>query len=182
MLIRPVVVALGVAMVLGACSSDGEPRPLPPLPSPSPTQAAALPVPPEATPETPQGAAAFARYYFGDLVNQAYEDLDPRPVEAASTSACGSCEAVVSDIERLREAGLRVAGDRFKIVFAEAAPADVDGSIIVDFRFSSDPYVETDGAGKVVREEPAQIDQDAQAKLVRRDGGWVVDAIRTVDA
>jgi hypothetical protein len=179
-LIRPVVVALGAAVALTGCSSDADPRPLPPLPPPSATQAAALPVPPEAMPATPQGAAAFARYYFGALVNQAYESLDPASVQAHSTSACGSCDAIVTDVERLRDARLRVPGQRFKIGFAEAAPAEADGSIIVDFRFSSDPYVETDAGGEVVREEPAQVDVDGQAKLIRRDGGWAMEAIRTV--
>ena len=167
---------------LAACSEEAAaPPPLPSAETTSPTPFA-LPVPPEATPETPQGAAAFARYYFGDVVNAAYDRLDPEPVAALSASECNSCANILKDVVRLREAGLRVAGDRFKILFAEASPPDPDGSIIVDFRFSSDPYVEKDASGKQVREEPAQKDQDAQAKLIRRGDGWVVTAIRTVES
>ena len=71
-------------------------------------------------------------------------------------------------------------GKRFDISFAEATQPDPDGSVIVDFRFSSDPYVEVDETGKAIRTEPAQVDQDAQAKLAWRGTGWVVTAIRTL--
>lgn len=181
MMARAVAAGLAASLLLAGCSGDEEqPRTLPPAPSASPSPVV-LPVPPEATPETAQGAAAFARYFFDVVVNSAYGTVDPRQIEVLSTTACNSCDNIVADIERLRDAGLRVYGKRFKLVFAEASPAESDGSIVVDFRFSSDPYLERDASGATVREEPAQIDQDAQVKLVRRNRAWAVEAIRTVD-
>lgn len=180
MRIRAAAAALVISTVLVACSNDPAPSPLPVLPTASPTPTA-LSVPPEALAETPHGAAAFTRYYFAQVVNEAYTALEPSMVRELSAAECGSCANIVSDIERLREAGLRVEGLRFKIAFAEAPPADPDGSIIVDFRFSSDPYVEQDENGATLRQEPAQTNQDAQVKLVPRpSGGWIVEAIRTV--
>ena len=172
---------LVLAAAVAGCGGDEEaPRTLPTLPSASPS-AAAVPSPPaEALAETPQGASAFARYYFADLVNAAYKTQDTSAVEALSHADCGSCANVVKDVQRLKAAGTKVAGQRFKISFAEAAPAAPDGTIVVDFRFSSDPYKEVGGDGEVVREEPAQVDQDAQVKLRRQAGSWVVVAIRTV--
>jgi hypothetical protein len=173
------VVVVLVAAALAGCNAEADPTPLPPLPSVSPTPET-LQVPPEATPATAQGAAAFARYFFGTLVNQAYVELDAAAVRAWAGDQCKSCENIAADVERLRAANLRVLGERFKIAYAEAAPPEPDGSIVVDMRFSSDPYIETAADGSQVREEPAQVDVDAQVKLEQRSGRWLVTAIRTL--
>ncbi|TAL21867.1 MAG: hypothetical protein EPN99_06845 [Frankiales bacterium] len=180
MRIRGALAVLCVLAALVGCSDDPEPLTLPPITSASPSPLV-VPLPSEAAAETPEGAAAFARYFFGEVVDGAYVDLNAEPVVALSTEQCDSCKNIVDDIERLRDAGLIVAGERFKIAFAEAPPVNADGSVIVDFRFTSDPYVERNAEGEVVRQEDAQVDQDAQVKLVRREGGWAVDAIRTVE-
>lgn len=193
-------VAAGVVLLLVAisgCSSDeAAPAEVAPLasesgagsvasPSPAATSGVeAIPSPPaEAAAGTPQGASAFAEYFFNVVVNDAYHARDPSKVTAFSDAACGSCQNIVADIQALREAGLRVSGKRFKVQFAAAAAPDTDGGgVVVDFRFSSDEYVATNSSGESVRSEPAQIDQDAQVKLLRRSSSWVVVAIRTVGA
>jgi hypothetical protein len=177
--IRGTAAAVALVAALAGCSAEADPTPLPSLPSVSPTPVAPQ-VPPEATPATAQGAAAFTRYFFGTLVNQAYLELDAGPVRLWAGAECRSCENIASDIERLRGADLRVPGDRFKVAFAEAAPPEPDGSIVVDMRFSSDPYIETASDGSQVREEPAQVDVDAQVMLKQRSGRWLVTAIRTL--
>lgn len=169
-----------VTLVLSGCSSDPEPKVLPPAPSAAPSTGA-LPLPSEAAAETPQGAAAFTRFYFSE-VNRSYALLDPAPVRALSAPDCNSCKNIIEDIERLKAAGLTVAGDRFRLEFAEAPPVGADASAIVDFRFDADPYVEKDAAGKVVRDLPSQEDQDGQAKLVRQGTGWVLSGLRIVEA
>lgn len=202
------VAALGAAAVLGlvGCSAEeARPSTVPPLAVGSPsasagpkapsatqpsqeipdetaasTDANVTSIPDEATHPTPEAASAFARYYFETLVNGAYRTLDPALVAAASTEECGSCGNIVKDVRRLKASSLSVAGPRFTLDYAEAAPPEADGSVIVDFRFSSDPYVERNETDSVVREEPAQVGQDAQVKLVRRSNSWAVMAIRTV--
>lgn len=141
-----------------------------------------VPIPPEATAETQSGASAFARYYFSVVVNQAYKDFDTRAVTALSGPQCNSCKNIVSDIDRLRSEGRKVAGERFVIEFAETAPTASDGSAIVDFRYAADRYLEVDQSGVVVRDVPPRVKQDAQVKLVRSGDGWLVSGIRLVEA
>ena len=171
-----------MTVVLSGCTSDeGDPTVLSPAPSASST-AAPLQVPPEATADTPQGAAAFARFFFADVVNRAYETMDTRTITALSASQCNSCKNIVSDIERVREAGHEVAGQRFVIEFAEAAPAGSDGDVVVDFRFSADRYREMDNSGQVIRDVAPRVKQDAQVKLIRSGDGWLVSGIQMVEA
>lgn len=191
-------VVLLLAAVSGCSSGDAAPAEVGPLASatasagtgvaptstPSAGGSAEVPVvrdvPTVAQVESPQGASAFVTYYFTTIVNGAYASGDPAAVAALSDPACGSCANIVADVLRLTKTGRRVAGDRFKLHFAEAASPDEDNSVVVDFRFSSDTYAEVDSAGRTVRTEPAQVRQDAQVKLDRRGGSWVVVAIRTV--
>lgn len=170
----------GMSLAVAGCSAEAEPRSLPPVPSASPSPTP-LAVPPEAMAETAEGAVAFARHYFGSVVNAAYANLDAAEVRRLSQPECNSCANIVADVERLRNSGLFVAGQRFKVVYAEAAPAAGDGTVIVDFRYSSDPYVEQDAQGSAVRQEAAQRDVDAQALLAPAEDGWRVLAIRTLD-
>jgi len=113
-------------------------------------------------------------------VNEAYATGNTAGIDALSDPACGSCANIVADVDRLAAADHKVGGERFKLHFIEAAPPEPDGSVIVDFRFSSDKYVEVDASGNVLRTEPPQLDQDAQVKLLRRGSAWTVVAIRTV--
>jgi hypothetical protein len=176
---RGTAAALVLVGALAGCSADAEPKPLPPLPSVSPTPVVP-PVPPEATPETAQGASAFMRYFL-EVVNRAYVARDASQVWALATENCDSCESAARDIDRLREADHVVPGTRYRLTFVATAAPDKPGEYLVDFEFDADPYVETDGAGEVVQEFPAQGGQVGQALLVRGTDGWRVDAIRLVD-
>ena len=175
MLIRPVLVALCAAAALTACSSETEPRPLPPLPSPSAT--AALPVPPEATPETPQGAAAFARYYL-DLMNAAFASGDSSAVKAVTSQECEGCQNLIGAIERGDEPGETVTGGDYDVIFAEAPPVE-NGDVVVELRYALSE-VEVRKADGTVEKIPAEPAVDAQMRLLRTDGGWLVQGFRNV--
>lgn len=178
MVIRPVVVAVCAAVALAACSADADPRPLPPLPSPaSPSPATALPVPPEATPETPQGAAAFARYYL-ELMNEAFASGDSSAVMAVSAAECEGCQNLIGAIERGDEPGETVTGGDYEVVFAEAPPVE-NGDVVVELRYALSE-VEVRKADGTVEKIPAEPAVDAQMRLLRKGGGWVVQGFRNV--
>lgn len=180
MTIRAAAAAVCASLLLVGCSADADdPEPLPPVESASPS-AVALPLPSEAAAEDAFGASAFVRYFFAQ-VNSSYSSLDAAPVRALSASDCNSCKNIIDDIERLESSGLSVAGNRFTLDYAEAPPPDGDGSVIVDFRFDSDPYVERSRDGQVSRNNPAKKDQMGQAKLIRRQGEWLMQGLRLLE-
>lgn len=174
---------LVVPLVLGGCTSEDGKKPAV-LPSLAPPAAlpSAVPVPSipaEASAETAQGASAFARFYFQDVVNGAYASGVTGPVAALSDDECNSCKNIIGDVERLTAAGSKVEGRRFNVQFAETAPPGPDGKFIVDVRYAADRYLEVDSQGSVVRDVAAQV-KDAQVLLVRDSGGWLVGGIQTV--
>lgn len=204
-MVRFAAFAVSALLLVGAvagCSGDeAEPSTLPPLPSagasgnettsasPAPAQTAVgaggePSAPPEASGlqvPTSEGATAFALYFF-DQVNAAYSQRRPDLVTHLSADECGSCAAVAKDVARLADEGHSVGGRRYVLSSAEAAPADAQGRVVVDFRFEADPYVERDAQARTVREFPSESAQDAQIAMAQVDGRWLVRAIRLVKA
>lgn len=193
-----VVVVLVVASA-GCSAGEAEPSALPPVGSGSAPRVHASTAPTsQATPTAgaglapstepadveralPSEASAFTRYFFG-VVNDAYVLRQVEHVERLASPECGSCAAVIADIRRLMTQDHRVAGRRYIVASAAAAPALGDGRVIVDFRFTTDPYVERDTDNAVVKEFPAQPARDGQVMLERNKDLWRVDAIRLLDS
>jgi hypothetical protein len=121
------------------------------------------------------------RFYLTQT-NLAYGTGQVGTLEQFNGAECDSCANIVNDIERIRTLGHTVRGDRFKIGFVATAPALVDGSFIVDFQFSSDAYIERAASGEVVKAEPAQVAQDAQARVRQVGESWTILGFRYVDA
>jgi hypothetical protein len=178
--IRGTAAAVALVAALAGCSAEADPTPLPPLPSVSPTPVVPQ-LPPEATPETAQGASAFVRYFF-QVVNSAYRDLDPSMVHALSDPECNSCASIVEDINRLREAGLTVAGDRYRLDFVATPGLQPGEPVIVDLRFDGDAYVEVGRDGARGSSYPPTIDQEGQARLTRSGIEWRLLGLRLVPA
>ena len=128
-----------------------------------------------------QAASAFTRRFF-DVVNEAYAQNDAADIRRLSAPSCGSCVAVAKDVERLAVEQHLVAGSRYILSSAEAAPTRADGQVVVDFRFDSDPYVEVDLSGVEVKRFPAETERDGQILVSRSaTGDLLVAAIRLVD-
>ncbi len=192
--VTALVMALA-ASAAGCSAGETEPSTLPPVesgssvpsstPSPSesdapqsaPSLAPSGSVPADAVGTTPAAASAFARYFF-EVINDAYAAREARTVQELSTQDCGSCAAVISDISRLADADHRVAGRRYVLSFAEAAPPLSDGRVLVDFRFTADPYIERDAQDQLVKEFPADPARDGQMPLAPAASSWRVTAIR----
>lgn len=178
-MLRSAVVAVFLSGSLLGCSSDPEPRTLPPAPSPSPTAAAVLPVPPEATPETPQGAAAFTRYYL-ELLNQAFAAGDASRVRELSDPECDACNNLIKAIEQEEEPGQRIEGGDYRVLFAESPPVE-NGDVIVDLRYALTEARVLRLDGTIVRTTPPNPGINAQLRLLRRDGSWIVRGFRNVN-
>ena len=174
---------LVLTALLGACSSEEPTGALPPVPSQSPvTTPSAIPsfvIPSDAQADSQTGASSFVRYFFSE-VNGGYQNLDPSRIRDLSAASCNSCSNITQDIERLRASKLTVAGSRFRLSSAESSPPQEDGRVVVDFRYSGDPYVEVSATGQSNEAEPATVDKDAQAVL-RWDGTrWSLLGLRLV--
>jgi hypothetical protein len=176
--LRVVAAALWVGSLLTGCSGDEDPRTLPPLPSASPTTAPALPVPSAAAAATPEGAAAFTRYYL-ELLNEAFRSDDASAVRAVSDSGCGGCVNLIGAIEAPSEAGERTEGGEYVLKFAEAPPVEA-GDVIVELRYSLTELRVLNAEGRVIDRKPPVDKVDAQMRLLRRGDTWLVAGFRDV--
>lgn len=171
---------LVVVAVVGACSGDEEqPRA---LPSAAPTAAAptptAGPVPTEAQAETPEGAAAFARFFYAE-VQRAFAEKDPAIVERLSAPSCETCKLFVASLTTLRDNDESASPVRYDIKAAES-PAITGEEAIVTVLYDGPAIQRFDAAGAVIREEPAVVDAQEQMLLVRGPRGWLVSEIQAV--
>lgn len=169
-------VVAGLALV--ACSSDPEPDPLPPVPTSSPSPVV-LPLPSEAAAATPQGAAAFARYYF-DLINQGLTSGNASQARAVSDSGCGGCQNLIGAIEEEPTPGERIQGGLFKILSAESPPLEA-GTVIVELQYSVSEVQVLDVNGGTLRTTPASGPSNGQIRLKRTGQSWMVLGFRGVE-
>lgn len=165
-----------------ACSSEAEePQALPsvsPVASASPSAAPAV-VPPSAQAETPQGAAAFARFWF-ETLNAAARTGDTTELRAISRPDCETCGAFAKSIEDLYRPGGRIEGGVFTVVAAEA-PALPPGtsSARVTVIYDVSPTKQLGANGEVLRTTPALKGIDGDMGLSRIEGEWRVATLVT---
>jgi hypothetical protein len=176
MRVRSVAAALGLTLCLAACSEEArEPSALPTLdPSASPTSSEAA----EATPTgidapTPEGAGAFARYWFTAL-NEAARSGDTATLRSLSDESCETCRLYAESIEDLYGPGGRIEGGVFSLRAAEAPGLEPNASearVTVVFDVTATRQVGADG--ETLREVPALSAVAAEMLLRRTDSGWV---------
>lgn len=178
---------LAASLVLAGCSNDagGDPAPslapVTPSSSASPSATAgggATDVPAEAQAATPEGAAAFARY-FAEAVYQAYLDRNPQLVRDLSTPTCDVCSQYVASIEAIEAADADISDSYVVEIVDAAAPAEAgaEGRAQVTLYLKVGEFVVTDPSGKELVREPANSSLVQEIALVRQDGSWRVDAV-----
>lgn len=181
--VRGTVGALAVAVALTGCTSD-EPPPttLPPLSSaspstsPSPSRAESS-VPPAARKMTPEGAAAFARF-FVESIGLAYQAAEPSVISDLSAEGCGGCETLIKAVAELRAEGERRVGGTYEVL-AAVTPALEAGDAIVDVRYRRPAAEIVNADGVVTASAGPTSPVDAQVRVVWREGAWVVQGYRT---
>lgn len=167
-----VVASLALA---AACSAGSDtPQALPSLTAgPSPT-ATPVPVPTEAQAHTPQGAAAFVRFYY-DRLNAAWSKPDPAELAGLSDKSCGTCANYVHAAESFALQRRRVSGPSVKILSAEAPPEE-QGLVAVDVFFDEPARDIVTMDGSLVQSFPASRQLHWTVYVMRQPVGWVVRA------
>ncbi|MFC5678502.1 DUF6318 family protein [Aeromicrobium endophyticum] len=143
---------MAAALVLSACSSDPTPKEPDPSKAATPTTpAVAVPtMPPQASEDSPEGAAAFVKHYV-DVFNYAAATGDVKELSAIS-SKCKPCSEYAEDFSSLQPSS-RPQGDAWELgdvgVSTEAGNrrvqasisslGDADGSYELLFELSSHP-------------------------------------------
>ena len=180
-----VSVLVGLTLVLAGCSgsTSDQPKVLPPVvtpsasPSTAPTASAGpVVVPSAAVPATPQGAAAFVRFYF-ERLNEAFRRADPELTRELVDPACRTCANFNSAVRRVRDAGNHIDGQAFSVVTVEAAPPD-QGSVVVDVFLDFPRTHEVTASGTRTNTSVAQPRHHYSVFLARNAARWRVRAIQ----
>lgn len=144
-----------VALTLGACSSDPAPR----EPSPSASAAAATPtatpptMPPQASEDSLEGAAAFVKHYV-DVFNYAAATGDVAELSRLSAATCDGCQRYIDLYRDTYEAGGYFKGGDWRVgdMNLQSDPPDYYATVPVEvqpgtFRETKDES-ETSDAGE----------------------------------
>ncbi len=188
-----VVLGLVASLALSGCSSSAAqapPRALPtpsasatpaapPVPSatatPIPTPTTLATVPAAAQPATPQGAAAFVKFFF-QQVDRAFKLADSTVLLRWSASNCKTCANFAGAAVRLQKDETHLAEDAILVRSAEAAPVEAGRSLVdvyVDFPITR----EVDGRGHLVRTSQPQPRHHFTVVVQNVHGGWITRAV-----
>ena len=167
---------IAVGLLSGCAGGSDSPRVLPsPTATPS-ASASPVPVPPQATPHTPQGAAAFVRFFF-DQLNVAFSTSDAALVRRYSTANCGTCTLYAKSLEYGRSHGLRIEGDSFAITDVQAVPV-ASGSVVVEALGDIPAKKEVDATGRTVDSVAGHSHFHCTVILTAAADAWRVSDIR----
>ena len=177
----PMVGALVLAVAGCSGSGSDQPKVLPPVPSatvavsPTPTATAApVVVPSAAVPATPQGAAAFVRFFYGEL-NAAFQDGQGRRIRALSNPICAACNKFASDIDLGAGHGKKIIGTTFDALKIEASAQKNNFSSVTVLGTVPTRQRVVNGVITVL---PASGPFQTTVTLQRRQGHWLVVEIR----
>ena len=110
-------IVLATALALGACSSDPAPREpdTTTTTSAAPTPTATLPtMPPQASEDSPEGAAAFVKHYV-DVFNYAAATGDVEELSRLSSPDCDGCQKYIDLYRETYKVGGYFRGGDWKI-------------------------------------------------------------------
>jgi hypothetical protein len=172
-----VVLAFVAALASGCTGGSGDKPTVLPAVSALPTTSTPAPIPEDAKPATPLAAAAFVEYWFRSL-DQAYQSGSAFPVAELSDDRCGSCRNFSEIADGLVRDGLHFRGPSFVNLDAQAPPVE-GGLSYVTFTCGLPARTKVDATGKVVAMYPAAQRLLMTVTVERRDGGWVVRAMKS---
>jgi hypothetical protein len=141
---------LACVVLVAACSGNAKPQVLPTLQSTPTATVAPVAIPSAATVHNAFGAAAFVRFYYGQL-NLAWSGPDPTRLTALSDPACGTCRNYIQAAKDFASRQQRIRGTSVRVLTAEAPPMQ-NGLVAVDLTFDEPARAIVDQEGRVVRE------------------------------
>ena len=172
-----------LVLAVGGCSGSGsdQPKVLPPVPSATvavtatpTTTAVPVVVPSAAVPATPQGAAAFVRFFYGEL-NGAFQDGNAQRIRVLSDPGCATCNNYANATDASAKARYRIIGDSFSsLQIAAAAPNNSVTLVTVLGRIPS-RHVSDKG---VVTKLPSDGPFATTVAVQRHGNHWLIRAIQ----
>lgn len=178
---------LAASLVLAGCSNDADGDPAPSLAPVTPSSSAspsatagggATDVPAEAQAATPEGAAAFGRFFY-DSVEQSFRTLDASTLRAISDPACEICMRYINSVESFARDGYTVEGNDITITDAIAPAGDMSQEARATVFYRNTAGRVLDASGAVVLEEPARDNVVVELVLERADESWTVTEVRS---
>lgn len=178
MRITGVAVLSALLLAAAGCGGEDEPPALPPVTAPAVTTTPAAPTAAvSAFPETPQGAAAFARAFFLS-VNQAFAKKSASYLAPFFAEGCTACARYEGTLRDLASGAASVESSELTVISAESPPAE--GRLQpVDVRVASRGSVFRDPSGNVTNREPAGT-AEIELRLVRDGTSWLIEQIINV--
>ncbi len=175
--VLPSLAILGV-LLAGCSGSSDKPQVLPSISVTPPATSSPAAVPSAARVKTPQGAAAFVRFYF-DQLNVAFSTSDASIIRAYSQPECGTCKIYEGALDDSHSKGLSIEGTAFAVTDVAAAP--VTGATVSVEVFGKVPAKsQIDRTGAVVQRVPARPDFHFSVSLSAGSTGWLVRDIEVV--
>ena len=170
-----------LVLALAGCSGSGSDRPtvLPPVPSatvvvtPTPT-AVPVVVPSAAARATPQGAAAFVRFFYGEL-NGAFQDGHDERIRRLSDRLCATCNNYANAVLAGAKTNSRIVGITFGSL--EVAAALPNNGVTLVTVLGSVPKRQENKNG-VLSTLAAEGPFNDTVALQRHGNRWLVRAIR----
>ena len=172
-----------LVITVAGCSGSGsdQPKVLPPVPSatvavtPTPTTTAVpVVVPSAAVPATPQGAAAFVRFFYGEL-NGAFQDGHDERIRRLSDRLCATCNNYANAVLAGAKINSRIVGITFGSL--EVAAALPKNGITLVTVLGSVPKRQEKKNG-VLSTLAAEGPFNDTVALQRHGNRWLVRAIR----
>lgn len=164
---RQLVLTLLVALLVG-CGQEA-PASLPRL-TPSPVTTTAVPNAAEA--ETPQGAAAFVRFWYAEIT-RAWSLRDASIVERLSAPGCLVCQRYIDSMKGTLARGERVSPVLFNLSLVEAQGL-TGKTTRVSVIYSHPPVRRFDSSGRQLTVSKARQGVQETRDLVRNGRSWLV--------
>jgi hypothetical protein len=163
---------LATALLLGACSSDPapkEPDPSRPTTNATTTPTVAVPtMPPQASEDSPEGAAAFVKHYV-DVFNYAAATGDVKELSRLSAPDCKGCQSYIDLYRDTYEAGGYFKGGDWKLGEFQVRPGPTRTTLFATV--TSDP-----GSFRTDAQSPPEAGNAENSKLTfvvqRLESGW----------